>query len=629
MPQVYVIDLEADGLLDTVTKIHCLVARTPEGGLYEYIGEDAVRRFVQEADASGAILVGHNVLGYDHDVLVRLVDCGPFDERIVDTLVISRLLNYNIKGGHSLAAWGERFGVKKEGQEISDWSTFTPRMLERCRSDTEINLKLYLKVKRFLDDPEWKPAIALEHFVARQCLRMQQTGVPFDTKAAQDLRNDLVRLLEPIDEIIARDFRPKAVPVKEVHPRVNRDGSLNRQDFRWWGSDDLSAFDGGPFTRFEYQEFNPGSHRQVIERLNEAGWKPTEKTDGHIEALKNKNITPEKLEEFKRYGWKITEKNLETLPETAPEGARGLAKRIVLSSRLSDLDEWLGLVGQDGRLHPSFNGIGAWTQRLSHSKPNSANIPAYKPSENDTEFQRMIQEINKRMRALFIAPKGYRLIGTDADGIQMRIFAHVIKDQKLIDALINGSKTNATDIHSVHQRALGNPPCGSRDEAKTFIYAFLLGAGVGRVAEIFNCLLTEAKTAISNFINFYPGLKVLKSHDIPKWAERGYFIGLDGRKVICDSKHLMLAGILQNGEKVIMALAMQEWMRRLDEEGLPYELVNWVHDEWQTLVPDDDDICTRVQTIQIESFVTVGERLGLICPLAGSSDAGYSWMETH
>jgi DNA polymerase-1 len=634
---VYVLDIEANGLRDEATEIHCIVVRGTKGESYEFIqprkdNDEGVRfgRFLVDAYAEGASVAGHFAFGYDYRVIRRLLVDHPILRepatlRTLDTLVLSRMLCYKITGGHSIEAWGTRFGVKKVGVGISDWSILTDEMLSRCRSDVDINLRLIQKFMRFLDDPAWFEAFSTEMQIADVCTEMEQTGIPFNLPEALRLHTDLQGLLEPIDQIIARDFGVKAIPIKEVTPRVNRDGTLNRQDFRWYGSDDLSAFTGGPFTRFTYQEFNPSSHKQVVERLNEAGWRPTERTDGHSDAVKEGRVT----DEHRKYGWKISEENLKTLPESAPEAARSLAKRIVIASRLSDLEEWIALCGEDGRLHPQFTSIGAWTQRLSHQRPNSANIPASKPSASDTEFDKSINDINARMRKLFHAPKGKRLVGTDADGIQMRIFAHVIEDQKLIEALVNGRKEDKSDIHSVHQRALGTPPCGSRDEAKTFIYAFLLGAGVGRVAEIFGCAARAAKKALGDFLDFYPGLKKLKRTLIPQWAERGYFVGLDGRKVPCDSEHLMLAGILQCGEKVIMARALLAWMKELRKRNIPFELVNWVHDEWQTLIDDDDDVCAQVQAVQVQAIRDQGPLLNMICPLEGSSSWGYNWQETH
>src|SRR5690606_33266958 len=189
-------------------------------------------------------------------------------------------------------------------------------------------------------------------------------------------------------------------------------------------------------------------------------------------------------------------------------------------------------------------------------------------------------------------------------------------------------------IHSVHQRALG-VVCKSRDAAKTFIYAFLLGAGVAKVAEILECSFSEAKTAVNNFLDFYPGLKQLKEKQIPSDAARGYFIGLDGRKVACDSEHLMLAGYLQNGEKVIMSLVGLMWQDELEARNIPYELLLWVHDEWQIAIDDDDDLAKTVSDIQIESFHKVGAALNMLCPLEGTTSihngfiGGYTWQETH
>jgi DNA polymerase-1 len=561
---------------------------------------------------------------------------------LLDSLVVSRLLNYAIDGGHSLEAWGNRLGVKKAGAGIEDWSKWTLLMEERCLSDVRINYALVEKYWRIISSPDWQDALRVEHFVAQQCKVMHDTGFPFDRDGALVLRENLRSRMSSLDEVIRESFPPRATMLGEVTPKLTKSGTLNRSDFRWFGSSDLSCFDGGPFCRFEYVEFNPGSTRQVVERLNELGWKPTEKTDGHVKFLKEKppaktrteeyDTYLERKERFRKFGWKVSEENLSTLPASAPAAAFKLAERIVLASRLSDLDEWLAEIREDASgetaVHGSFQSIGAWTQRLSHQKPNTANIPQSKPSEKDTPFQKDIQALNGQMRRLFRAKTGHRLIGTDADGIQMRIFAHLCKDEALIHALISGRKEDKTDIHSLNASLLGSV-CGSRDVAKTFIYAFLLGAGKAKVAEILSCSLAEAGTAVDSFIEGLPGLKSLKTTRIPREAKQGYFIGLDGRKVICDSAHLMLAGHLQNGEKVIMARAMEKWVAELTRDGTPYFVHNWVHDEWQTGCPDDDEICSHIQDVQLRALVETGEELGMLLPTPGSSDWGYNWYETH
>lgn len=634
--KVLVIDTETNALRNP-DKIHVICTRDSEGNTYEFrqplLNPDVARDF-QRHLRDYDWFAGHNIIQYDIlHVLDRLLPGHCLNlENTLDSLVISRLINYNRPGGHSIQQYGEEFKVKKIGTEIEQWDELDQLMVDRCHSDTQINWLILDKYWRIITDPEWQPSIELEQYTAYACGIMSRNGIGFDRSAAHSLKERLEGLLAPMDAEIAKAFPPRPVPVREVTPRLTKFGTLNRNDFRWTGDSDLSMFNGGPFTIIRFEEFNTGSPKQVVDRLNEAGWKPTDKTKGHIEALKSKDTPLDRLEYYKQYGWKISEENLATIPDGAPQAAKSIGRRIVLRSRLSDVEEWLNLVEEDENGEPTvfgdFNPIGAWTHRLSHARPNLANIPVARRSPKDTEFQAMVNDFNDEMRGLFKARNGTRLVGTDADGLQMRIFAHYVNDRELIDALIKGTKEDKTDIHSVHQRKLGDN-AKSRDAAKTFIYAWLLGAGTAKVAEILECSTRQAKESVANFIESYPGLKELKNTIIPKDAARGYFIGLDGRKVICNNQHLMLAGYLQNGEAVIMKGACREWQGVLDRERIPYRMVTWPHDEWQTEVPDDDSVCAFVQQTQIQAIRNQAEKLGMNCPLEGSSDWGYTWKDTH
>lgn len=670
LEKIVVGDVETDALAGYKT-IHCCVFNTMDGT--EYVFEEPTRlpwvaKQMKEFLHEYRTIAGHHFIAFDYGALDDLLPGTITDQRILDTLVLGRLINYPRKGGHSIAAIGEGFGIKKEGKDITDFSVYTEEMLRRCKSDVRINLRELQRLMRFLKDPEWDRAIEIEHFVEWQARRMRLNGLEFDTEAAEGLYQDLATRLAPIDKALSEAFPAAEKEIKYVTPTFTKAGTLHSKDFRWAQNyeftydkasakvtlgdridsriPDLSDFDGSPFSLVELIPFNPGSPSQIVTRLNEAGWKPTEKTKGHLEHIKNrrfwkgtKDEYAERLRDFQATGWKVSETNLLTLPDSAPSAARQLAERITIASRVSDVEEWLGLVAGDGRLHPYLSGIGAWTHRMAHSRPNSANIPVAKRSDRDSEFQKWVNDINDRMRALFIAGSGKRLLGTDADGIQMRIFAHLVGDERLISALVSGDKSKGTDIHSVHQRALG-AVCKSRDAAKTFIYAFLLGAGIAKVAEILECSQQDAKKAVNNFLDFYPGLKELKQHRIPKDASRGYFIGLDGRKVVCDSEHLMLSGYLQNGEKIIMSYALREWLGELEKLSIDFSLINWVHDEWQTLIPDDNDLAKTVTDIQIQALRDTTDILKLKCPMEGTTSkhkladgtffyGGYSWQETH
>lgn len=657
---ILTMDIETDALKGYTT-IHCIVAKDLEGNVTEIIQPlerpDEKTKLVDLLEKHrGGSICGHFFLDFDYPALDHLLP-GLFDrDSIIDSLVVSRLLNFSLPGGHSIEAWGPRLGFVKKHADLEDFKTFSREIVERCHSDVEINHALLEKrLLRFLRDPAWHYSIWLEHEVAKTCQDMHKIGLPYNRQGAEDLKNEIIQALKPIDEAIERDFPPQKTLVRTFTARSTQQGTLNIQDFRWASLreftvdtlrpgvhcvtlgdrrgdsiPELSVFSPGDVIRiYEMVPFNPGSTRQIVERLNAAGWKPTDKTKGHINALKDKKTPKEKLEQFEKTGWKISEENLKTVPDTAPESAKSLAKRLILASRLRSLEEWINSIDPEtGKIHPEFSGIGAWTHRVSHSKPNSANTPVAKRSPKDSEFETFVNDINDRMRANVYAPEGKILVGTDADGIQMRIFAHLVGDPRLIKALVEGNKEDGTDIHTLHQGFLGDV-CKSRDVAKTFIYAFLLGAGTGKISEILQCSFGRAKEAVAQFLEAYPGLKELKQTQIPKDAERGYFVGLDGRKVACSSEHLMLSGYLQNGEKVIMATAEYIWKKAAREARIPFWMINWVHDEWQTLTEDDPAVYEALQKIQVDSFSTAGEILRLRCPLAGDSDVGYTWKETH
>lgn len=331
------------------------------------------------------------------------------------------------------------------------------------------------------------------------------------------------------------------------------------------------------------------------------------------------------MTDFKRYGWKTNDINLNTLPDTAPMAAKELTKWLTLQGRRSTLEEYLKCV-EDGVIHGKFWHIGAWTQRMSHSNPNQANIPSVFSGEPTTPVEEVKHRYDGAIRECFYVDNW--LVGTDADAIQLRVLAHYMKSDEYVDAIVNGDKSKGTDIHSLNKRALG-PVCRDRDTAKTFIYAWLLGAGLPKIAEILGCSIPQAKSAVNSFIEAYPGLKKLKEYEIPRDAARGYFIGLDGREVPCSSEHLMLAGYLQNGESIIMKKATVNWKARLDKHNVKYWLRNFVHDEWQTEVAGSRDLAHKVGVTQSDALRQVGEELGLFCPLSGTFSLGRNWKETH
>jgi DNA polymerase I-like protein with 3'-5' exonuclease and polymerase domains len=610
-----------------------------------------------------ATWVGHNFLGYDKWALENVWKLAPIDPcRIVDTLVLSRLFDATRvgKAPHSIEAWGAELGHPKVGADITDWSVWTQEMQDRCVSDVEINYLLYKRFEKFINSPQWQSAIETEHYIALLCQELHDNGFAFDLEKAHELKTRIQTEVTSLDEAMKRAFPPKVQLVREISPRLTKHGTIAKNSVPKILGPDLTAFTAeAPFSLIEFVPFNARSHTQRIERLWEAGWQPEVKSKTHAEALKElrklqrkrapysqkaaeKAALEEKLGEYgvSGYGltgWKSTdEENLRTLPDDAPPQFKQLQRFLLLSNRVSTLDSWFAAYHEEtGKIHGHFQGIGAWTHRMAHSAPNLGNIPKYDAKQPDKT------PYSDEMRRLWIAGRDRYLVGVDAESIQLRIFGHYINDKDFIHALCAGKKEDQSDPHSLNARALGSV-CRSRDDAKTFIYAWLLGAGLQKVAAILGCSVEEARTANDNFLEFYPGLKFLKDSVIPVDAARGYFRGFDGRYVriwgedLDERRHFTLAGYLQTGESVIMKRAVQLWKPRLEKEKVPFWPVNFVHDEWQIETPRDMEVAKYVATTVADSIRQVGEDLSLNCPMAGSILNGHgklaigdNWMETH
>jgi len=652
----YVIDIEANALTNP-DRIWLVVMKNIDTGEYRCYYDLTKRkeeheRFIRDCEALWAAngqLIGHNLCGYDWPVLCATgqgsTPVGSLP--LVDTLILSKLIDYS-RQGHSIEDYGLEFGLEKI--EFNDFSKYTPQMEEYCKRDCDICERIYRKYLRYLNNADHTRSIRLEHDFQCVVNALHDNGFSFNKTKAENLLNRVSKELADLDEEILETFPPKLRLIREIHPKETKYGTLNRTDFRWLGSDgDLSVYNGGPFCRCSWESFNPSSHKQIIQVLSNAGWKPVDKTATHIETERSYNQVLKtqrrsldlegqklysRLQELRKTGWKVNETNLETLPSNAPKAARLLAKRILLESRRRTLTEWLGLIQSDSRIHGKFYAIGAWTHRMAHQNPNTANIP----NEFDTAGKRKL--LGKELRSLWCAPKNRLLVGCDAEGIQLRIFAHYINDPEFTDALVKGRKDDKTDPHSLNQRILGSV-CKSRAAAKRFIYALLLGAGMGKLSEILGCSEAEAKEALDRLLSRYEGWAYLKEEVFPKDAKRGWFIGLDGRKVRIPGdgegtkRHLAMSGYLQNGEAVCMKLATLKWAHRL--AAYDAVLVNFVHDEWQVECPNNMSVALEIGNMMADSLREVGEDLKLHCPLAGSIynddlkdyTIGTNWSVTH
>ena len=651
-----VLDIEANGLEDP-TEIWVIVCKDIDTGeikIFRNVTESP-EAFVEFTKAI-TYVIGHSLLGYDLPVINHLIPTAGknlqrlFSEgKAVDTLIVSKLVDYSRKG-HSVEAYGIEFGLEKGKNHYLDFfKSWSQPLEDYCVRDVEISHKIFSLYERFISDPSWSSSIELEQSFQRIVNKLHHVGFDFNSKSALSLLDGVVRELEILDKEIKDAFPPRPILVREIHPRLTQHGTLNRGDFRWVKDGDLSEFNGGPFCRCKFGSFNPASHKQIVRTLSEAGWSPTDKTKTHVETERNLQrlrysrerdkeldikVLSAKMVVLRKYGYKINEENLASLPSTAPPPARLLAKRILYESRRRTLTEQLGLVQTDGRIHGKFYGIGAWTHRMAHQQPNTANIP----NEFDTNGNKKL--LGKELRSLWQAPTKRLLVGVDAEGIQLRIFAHYVDDPELTRSLVNGKKSDKTDPHSLNQRVLGKI-CKSRQAAKRFLYSLLLGGGVGKFAEILECSKEQAEEAVHIFNTRYPGFAYFKRERFPSDAKRGFFEGLDGRRVpipgdtLRDRQHLCMSGYLQCGEAIIIKRAAVMFDPELDK--LNSFLVNIIHDEYQTETPNDMRIALQVAKIEADAIAAAGEYYKLKCPMAGSYwnedikdyTVGTNWAHTH
>ena len=580
-----VYDIETDGLDPTV--IHVLVAKeVGVKGNYVIRSPKAFAKFAEGVTE----WIAHNGIGFDSPVIEKLWGYKIPLSKTTDTLVLSRLFEPQRKGGHKLKAWGERLGDFKD--EFSDWSAYSEEMKEYCKQDVHVTELLYEHLMK--EGSKFsKKSIRLEHAVHFIMCEQEKHGFEINQELAQEIYTVCLKETQRIENEIKEFMVPIAVPVKEVVLRYKKDGTIHSNQL-------LEAQNvQGDYTKIAWEEFNLGSPKQINKRLDRLGWKPTVKTKSGD-------------------SYKVCPENLATIPDDAPQAVKGLKAWKVLETRWKLAQEWLEKAQKDGRVHGTVITTGAVTHRAAHRGPNMANIPSV-PHGKDGILWKMDGMYAAECRQVFQVPEGKRLVGTDAAGIQLRVLAHYMNDPIYTEQVIDG------DIHTFNMNALGRY-CKDRPTAKTFIYAFLLGAGVGKIAEILDCSPAQANKSMQNFYEALPTLKTLKS-EASRAASMGWMKGLDGRILKIGSDHLALSVYLQGGETVLMRVANVLWQNQAKKEGINFKQCAWVHDEWQTEV--DADQAERLGQIQVQAIIDSGTHFNLNCPMDGEAKIGMNWLETH
>jgi DNA polymerase I-like protein with 3'-5' exonuclease and polymerase domains len=429
-----------------------------------------------------------------------------------------------------------------------------------------------------------KESINLEHYVTYILAQQKDNGFKIDIKHTTNLLSELNCKLKKVQDEVHRTFKPRWVDIKEVTPKLKKDGTLKKLGLTDYEYEDIkSSKNMKTFMRKELVEFNLGSRKQIGEYLISFGWKP-------------KKFTPT--------GQPIVDegtlKNITHIRE-----AKLIADFLLYQKRIAQIGSWIDAVKDDERVHGSVFSTGAITGRMAHRSPNMAQVPS------------VTSPYGKECRACWVVDKGNKLVGIDASGLELRLLAHYMADEEYINEIING------DIHTTNQESAG---LESRNQAKTFIYALIYSAGDARLGEIVQGNRADGKRLRESFVNNLPAFKHLKDR-VDRASSRGYLKGLDGRKIFIRHRHASLNTLLQGAGAIVMKKALTILSDMLVLQTIPAKIVANIHDEWQIEVLESH--ANGVGALAVRCIEQASKEYDLRCPLTGEFNIGDSWYETH
>ncbi len=611
-----IFDIEADNLLDKVTKIHCIVTKDLTTGKVEkYFGETiAIGVSVLE---SADVLYAHNGIGYDYPLLKKLYNWQPKGE-LHDTYILSQLLYPNEMQSHGVAAWGKALGRAKPKHE--DWSTFSEEMLHRCTEDVEILFLVVNKMIKRMENHNWSKAIELEYETYRTYCR-HNTFAYIDVPRLKTLIKRLEQCMAICDKLILKQA-PLIVEYEDgkiVKPFVKSGAlSINAKKFLF-EADIAESCVKGEFCKVEFKEMNINSTQQLIKFLLDKGWKPDTfnyKTDDRGKFVRDNNgeliVTSPSLQDSAFIGVPAQLKKL-------------LVKRGTFKHRYGVLVGWLNKQ-VDGKLETFAYTSGTNTARWKHR--GLVNVP------------RVGTYFGKEMRGLFIAPKDMVIVGCDSAQLEARIeghFCYAYDQGEYAKFLLEA------DIHQASADAWGI----SRQDAKSPNYALAYQCSWKKVQELLDCDEHKAKEIHKIYWEMRPAAsKLIK--DLEKSVEarvgvetlpggrvkrpeltdaRSWIKGIDGRKLFVRSWHSLKNTLIQNAGMLCMKHSYNWLSKQLKEQKIKARIWLCYHDEIQVYcLPKDAE---KVRALALQSIEEGGKHFKLNIPLKGDAKISTSWAGSH
>ena len=283
----------------------------------------------------------------------------------------------------------------------------------------------------------------------------------------------------------------------------------------------------------------------------------------------------------------------------------------------------LKVIGEDGRIHTTFNQTEARTGRLSSDNPNLQNIP-------------IRTELGSQLRAYFIAKPGCVLVDADYSQIELRILAHITGDEHMQQAFLNGEdihRSTAAKIYGIPQEEVTSR---LRSSAKAINFGIMYGKGAYSLAKDIGVSVKEADAFLKNYLAAFPKVSGYMDKTIADAKACGYVSTLFGRRRALPELASSNFNVRSSGERMarntpiqgtaadVIKLAMVQVWKRLRDEKMESRLILTVHDELIVEAPQAEaEKAAQILREEMEGCVQYA------VPLSTDVHAGKNWLEAH
>lgn len=585
--QVLVFDIECDGFLDDLSKIHCVAIKPyNQDKAIEptlYFGEaipDAIR-ILSGAD----YLVAHNGIGYDIPAINKLypdVKLPP----CIDTLLLTKLYNPFLPS-YSLRELGILLKEHK-GDYDKGFEFYNHEMGVYCQQDVVVTTKLFNMLIGRIDISA--SHVVLEHEVKRIQCKGERRAVGFNYKEAMKLFMELTTRMDDIKDAVEPSLGYAYKPYDQTY-KLKKDGTPSNNALKWLAVSP-NHVQGGEFCKVEYEKITLDTKKLLVEKLLENGWIPSSRTEKGYPQIAVKGEVCQNLLEMGDFA--------------------DVGLYFVLKHRKGLVEGLFKLVRKDGRIESRADTLGAVTHRYTHM--GIANFPAVRSLYGE------------EIRSLFGAFEEDRVfVGSDLAGLEARMLAHFMDDDEFTE-LVSGPDA---DVHTFNQHKVGLP---TRDAAKTFYYALLYGGGNAKIGALVNGDEKDGERIKKMYFEEFPGLKATNDK-LQKEANKGFITSLDGRPIRITKgsrgydTHKALNSLLQSSG----AIFAKHWLvftnKYLETHDVDATVVISYHDELQI---DCHKNCVEFVTKALRYGVEMSDKiLKTNCPNDIDIKVGKNWKDTH